>query len=232
MIAGRKFGSLLVKGMLIPAILAGSSWLAYSYAQSCGCANLDDIINFANTQTEAGNVYKAARDKYADKDRQNRRAGQPPEPYDDGEYNKVMKDSGKAKTCPPGGKDIGASTSGLTCNISYSWRNCGGPEQSGVPDECLKSLVDAHEGVHQNECNLGKEYNDGLVTNYKNHKSMTQSMEEEVQAHKAGWKKALDTYKSILDEWCCDATPPYKYPPKTGAVIKPTLGKIVKNLLK
>ena len=229
---GRSVGKLLVKIALIPGILAGPSWLAYSYAQSCGCANLDDIINFANTQVEAGNVYKAARDKYAEQDRANRRRGLPPAPYDDGEYNKTMNDSGKAKTCPPGGKDIGASTSGLTCGVDYSWRNCGGPVQDGVPDDCLKSLVDAHENVHVNECNLGKDYNDGLVTNYKNHKSMTQSMEEEVQAHKAGWKKAVDTYNKILEEWCCDGKPPFKYPPKTGAVSKPSLSQIVKNLFR
>jgi hypothetical protein len=230
MITRRKLGNSFVRIVLIVPMLAGPSWLAYG--QSCGCANLDDIANFANTQVEAGNVYKSARDKYADEDRAGRKTGRPPAPYDDGEYNKVMKASGNAKTCPAGGKDIGASTSGLTCNVSYSWRNCGGPEQSGVPDACMQSLVDAHEGVHQKECNLGKDYNGGVLTNYKTNQTMTQSMDEEVKAHKAGWKKAVDEFNSILDEWCCGTNPPTKNPPKAGAAVKPTLGEIVRNLLK
>jgi hypothetical protein len=230
MVTGRNLSCSFVRIVLIVSTLAGPSWLAYG--QSCGCANLDDIVNFANTQVEAGNVYVAARDKYADQDRRGRATGTPPATYDDGEYNKAMKDSGKAKTCPPGGKDIGASTSGLTCSVSYSWRNCGGPVQDGVPDDCLKSLVDAHEGVHQKECELGKEYNDGLITNYKTSQTMTQAMEEEVKAHKAGYKKAVSEYNRILDEWCCGNNPPTKNPPKTGAAVKPTLGAIVKNLLK
>ncbi len=226
MVTGRNLGGSLVRIILIVSILAGPSWLAYG--QSCGCANLDDIINFANTEVEGANVYKAARDNYADQDRRNRKTGTPPAPYDDNQYKKVSDASGKAMTCPAGGKAIGAETQGTTCGTSYSWRNCGGSKQSGYPDECMKSLVDAHEGVHQKECDLGKEYNGGLITNYKTNQTMTMAMDEEVKAHKAGYEKAVGEYNRILDEWCCDSNPPKK----KAATVTPTLVEIVRNLLK
>ncbi len=231
MLTGRGISKLLVEMILISMMLAYPSWLVFS--QSCSCADLDDIICFANAQVEAAKVYMAARDNYADQDRQNRRSGEPPDPYDDPNYRKVSADSGKAMSCPQGCKVIGASTQGTLCTVSYQWRNCpAGEVHDGVPNECMKSLVDAHENVHVNECWLGKEYSNALISNYKTRLTMTMAMDEEVKAHRAGWKNAVDTYNAILKEWCCDAQPPYKYSDKGGAATKPTLSSILKNLLK
>jgi hypothetical protein len=217
---GRNAKLSLIKIVAAGAVVTGSAWWVYGGA--CGCFDLKDISNFKDQQEKSGKTYKTFSDYYKDLET---KQGQPT-PYDDDQYNQISRQSVKGQNCEKGKVFQGASTQGLTCSVSYSFKNCDGGDENPDDYPCLKSLVDAHEKVHVDACNsINSEHSFlGLHGNYKSNQSMLDAMNEEVKAHKAGADNAQKTLDDLKKE-CSSA-------PEAKSTVKPKLMEIVRNLFR